>query len=47
MSWLTRNHLKLTRRGERVTTAVIGFCILAACGTAFYLEGLINTLTGV
>ena len=44
--WLDRNHLKLTRRGERVTTALIGFCILGGCGTAFFLEGLIKSTIG-
>ncbi|WP_404285250.1 hypothetical protein [Glutamicibacter arilaitensis] len=45
--WLERNGLKLTSKGERVIVTGLGVWIVLMAGTAFWLEGIINTNVGV
>lgn len=42
MSWMERNGLRLSRRGERMVTALAGFMILGVIVAAFMLDAAIT-----
>ena len=41
--WLARHGLKLTRRGERVQTAITGLALGGGITAAFILDAIIRT----
>lgn len=45
--WAARHGLKLTKRWERVTTAVAGVAVISFIVAAFVLDAVIKTNLGV